>query len=73
MYEMLGGIPSPFFPGVAERFGFRGALRWRSGDRLFPDPESYFDACFSLYPSPELISCDRLADGAYDAILGRRF
>ncbi len=72
MYEMLSGLPWPCYPGVADRFGFPGSLRWRSGTEVYPSPASYLSACFALYPARGTIECERLDDGLYDAVLGRR-
>lgn len=62
----------PVYPAVAERYGFRGSMRWRSGETIYSDVESYLDACYKSYAAYDGgVFCDRLNGTAYQAILGR--
>jgi hypothetical protein len=59
----------PIYPGVAERYGMRGSLRWRHAYTTYHTPESFLEACYAAYPERGAVLSARV-NSAYDRILG---
>lgn len=71
LFDPLRALIWPIYPAIADRYGVRGAMRWKNHNLIYDDAESYLDACYAGYPGRDQVFSDRLINVAYDSVLER--